>query len=52
MDYARPLTDVFGDGMLLPPLCTQSDYVNFAKSVGFKVFSEPFDISKEVAKTW
>jgi hypothetical protein len=38
--------------MLLPPLCTQSDYVNFAKEVGFKLFSEPFDISKEVAKTW
>jgi hypothetical protein len=45
-------TDVFVDGMLLPPLCTQSDYVNFAKEVGFEVFSEPFDISKEVAKTW
>jgi hypothetical protein len=38
--------------MLLPPLCTQSDYVNFAKAVGFKVYSEPFDISKQVAKTW
>jgi tocopherol O-methyltransferase len=45
-------TDVIEDGMLLPPLCTQSDYVNFAKEVGFRVFSDPFDISKEVAKTW
>lgn len=40
------------DGMLLPPLCTQSDYVNFAKEAGFTVSSEPFDISKDVAKTW
>lgn len=38
--------------MLLPPLCTQSDYVHFAKEAGFTVFSEPFDISKDVAKTW
>jgi hypothetical protein len=38
--------------MLLPPLCTQSDYINFAKQVNLKVFSEPLDISKDVAKTW
>ncbi|KAL8774323.1 MAG: hypothetical protein Q9209_001074 [Squamulea sp. 1 TL-2023] len=40
------------DGMLLPPLCTQSEYANFAKDVGFRVFSECFDISKHVAETW
>ena len=38
--------------MLLPPLCTQSDYVEFAKDAGFSTFSEPFDISKNVARTW
>ncbi len=38
--------------MLLPPLCTQFDYVNFAKEAGFVVLSEPFDISRDVAKTW
>jgi tocopherol O-methyltransferase len=40
------------DGMLLPPLCSQTDYVEYAKLAGFKVLSEPVDISKEVAKTW
>jgi tocopherol O-methyltransferase len=40
------------DGMLLPPLCTQPDYVEFAKRAGFDIFSKPFDISKDVAKTW
>jgi tocopherol O-methyltransferase len=40
------------DGMLLPPLCTQADYVEMAQKVGLKVLSEPLDISKEVAKTW
>ncbi|TVY29437.1 putative tocopherol O-methyltransferase-like protein [Lachnellula hyalina] len=40
------------DGMLLPPLCTQSDYVEMAEKAGFKIFAEPLDISKEVAKTW
>jgi tocopherol O-methyltransferase len=44
--------DNFKDGMLLPPLCTQSDYVRFASAAGLKTFSEPFDISKNVAKTW
>jgi tocopherol O-methyltransferase len=38
--------------MLLPPLCTQSEYVAMAKDAGFKVFAEPLDISKEVARTW
>jgi tocopherol O-methyltransferase len=45
-------TNLITDGMLLPPLCTQADYVEFAKQAGFNVFSEPFDISKNVAKTW
>ncbi len=41
-----------GDGMLLPPLCTQSDYVQYAKDAGLKVHTEPLDISKDVSKTW
>lgn len=44
--------DLRADGMLLPPLCTQSDYVAFAEQAGLSVSSEPFDISKNVAKTW
>ncbi|KAL9005186.1 MAG: hypothetical protein Q9188_002022 [Gyalolechia gomerana] len=40
------------DGMLLPPLCTQSEYVRLAEKAGLKVFSEPLDISQNVSKTW
>lgn len=40
------------DGMLLPPLCSQTDYVNFGRGAGFKTLAEPFDISKQVSKTW
>jgi tocopherol O-methyltransferase len=40
------------DGMLLPPLCTMEEYVAMAEQAGLKVFSEPKDISKQVAKTW
>lgn len=40
------------DGMLLPPLCTQQGYVDFAKGAGFSTLAEPMDISKQVAKTW
>ncbi|KAK5206526.1 hypothetical protein LTR41_007964 [Exophiala xenobiotica] len=40
------------DGMLLPPLCTQADYVSLAESAGLKVLHQPKDISKDVAKTW
>ncbi|MCJ1400926.1 hypothetical protein MMC11_004137 [Xylographa trunciseda] len=40
------------DGMLLPPLCTASEYVDFAEQAGFSIFSKPFDISNEVSKTW
>lgn len=38
--------------MLLPGLNTQSEYVNYAKQAGLNVFSKPFDISKQVSKTW
>jgi tocopherol O-methyltransferase len=40
------------DGMLLPPLCTQQGYVDFAKGAGLSILAEPMDISKQVAKTW
>ncbi|RDL39768.1 uncharacterized protein BP5553_04108 [Venustampulla echinocandica] len=40
------------NGMLLPPLCTQADYVRMAEQAGLKGFAEPFDISKQVSKTW
>ncbi|KAF5673043.1 O-methyltransferase [Fusarium heterosporum] len=40
------------DGMLLPPLCTQEEYINLAKQAGLAVLSEPKDISQEVRKTW
>ncbi|KAH7320290.1 S-adenosyl-L-methionine-dependent methyltransferase [Stachybotrys elegans] len=40
------------DGMLLPPLCTQQNYVDFAKDAGLQVFAEPKDISQQVRKTW
>jgi tocopherol O-methyltransferase len=38
--------------MLLPPLCTQQDYVSLAEAAGLKVLHEPKDISQNVAKTW
>ncbi|KAM7195269.1 S-adenosyl-L-methionine-dependent methyltransferase [Rhypophila sp. PSN 637] len=40
------------DGMLLPPMCTQADYVNLAKEAGLKLLGGPKDISKDVSKTW
>ena len=40
------------DGMLLPPLCTQSDYVRLAEDAGFQCFARPMDVSAEVARTW
>ncbi|KAJ4396718.1 hypothetical protein N0V93_000939 [Gnomoniopsis smithogilvyi] len=40
------------DGMLLPPLCAQVDYVRMAKDAGLSVFSEPKDISTDVKATW
>jgi tocopherol O-methyltransferase len=38
--------------MLLPPLCTQHDYVSLAKDAGLQTLAEPKDISQEVRKTW
>lgn len=40
------------DGMLLPQLCTQSEYVNFANLSGFRSFAQPLDISDNVSRTW
>ncbi|KAK4043024.1 S-adenosyl-L-methionine-dependent methyltransferase [Parachaetomium inaequale] len=40
------------DGMLLPPLCTQQEYVNLATGAGLEVLGGPKDISKDVSKTW
>lgn len=40
------------DGMLLPPLSTMNDYVNFGSKAGFKVKVAPLDISANVSKTW
>jgi len=40
------------DGMLLPPLCTQAGYVQFAEGAGLKTVAGPKDISKDVSKTW
>lgn len=48
----RHNTDQCEDGMLLPGLNTQLEYVHYAKQSGLSVFSPPFDISKEVSKTW
>ncbi|EON95601.1 putative gamma-tocopherol methyltransferase protein [Phaeoacremonium minimum UCRPA7] len=40
------------DGMLLPPLCTQSDYTKFAAAAGLEIYGGPKDISRDVSKTW
>ena len=42
------------DGMLLPPLCTNQEYVKMATDTGLKVMESggPKDISAEVAQTW
>ncbi|GAB1315042.1 hypothetical protein MFIFM68171_05252 [Madurella fahalii] len=40
------------DGMLLPPLCTQQGYIDFARDAGLEVLNGPKDISKDVSKTW
>ncbi|KAL7625042.1 hypothetical protein AAE478_004256 [Parahypoxylon ruwenzoriense] len=40
------------DGMLLPRLYTQDEYVKMAKQAGFRVRRAPVDISRDVAKTW
>lgn len=38
--------------MLLPPLCAQADYVNYAKEAGLSVSGGPKDISEDVKATW
>ena len=38
--------------MLLPPLCTQQEYVQLARDAGLGAVGEPKDISKDVSKTW
>lgn len=40
------------DGMLLPPLCTQDDYVTLATGAGLKTKAAPRDISGDVSQTW
>ena len=42
------------DGMLLPKLHTIDEYVSMAEAVGFRLKDGggPFDISKDVARTW
>ncbi|PSR97033.1 methyltransferase domain-containing protein [Coniella lustricola] len=40
------------DGMLLPPLCTQADYVSLAKEAGLPISGGPTDISMDVKATW
>jgi tocopherol O-methyltransferase len=42
------------DGMLLPRLYTIPEYIDLATEAGFKLKDGggPFDISKDVAKTW
>lgn len=44
--------DTIADGMLLPPLCAQADYVNYAKEAGLEVSGGPKDISEDVKATW
>lgn len=44
--------DMRPDGMLLPPLCAQADYVNYAKEAGLSVSGGPKDISEDVKATW
>lgn len=48
MDDIKPIED----GMLLPPLCVQADYVNLAKEAGLEVLGGPKDISVDVKATW
>ena len=45
-------TNMVTDGMLLPPLCAQADYVNYAKEAGLSVSGGPKDISEDVKATW
>lgn len=45
-------TNLVTDGMLLPPLCAQADYVQYAKEAGLSVSGGPMDISEDVKATW
>jgi len=38
--------------MLLPPLCSESEYLEHAANAGLKLLEGPKDISANVAKTW
>ncbi|KAL1838862.1 hypothetical protein VTJ49DRAFT_2115 [Mycothermus thermophilus] len=40
------------DGMLLPALHTQADYIRLAEEAGLRLLNGPLDISKDVSKTW
>ncbi|KAF3760774.1 S-adenosyl-L-methionine-dependent methyltransferase [Cryphonectria parasitica EP155] len=48
VDDIKPIED----GMLLPPLCTEVDYVSLAKGAGLSVLGGPKDISVDVKATW
>ncbi|KAM0419012.1 hypothetical protein ACHAPT_012063 [Fusarium lateritium] len=54
LDEAAFVNDIkpIEDGMLLPPLCTQKDYVDLASQAGLEIVSGPKDISQEVRQTW
>lgn len=39
-------------GMLLPPLCTRSDYVQFASDAGLATLDEALEIGERVSATW
>ncbi|KUI52478.1 Tocopherol O-methyltransferase, chloroplastic [Cytospora mali] len=48
VDDIKPIED----GMLLPPICAQPDYVHFAKEAGLNTLGGPQDISVDVKATW
>ena len=50
--YSTSNLTLYLDGMLLPPLCTQSDYTKFAAAAGLEIYGGPKDISRDVSKTW
>ena len=54
LTYEQEAQDIkpIEDGMLLPSLFTQSQYVQYAEKAGFRVFAQPLDISGKVSKTW
>ena len=54
LDEVQMDTDIrpIEDGMLLPPLCTQADYMSFAKAASLVAIADPTDISAQVKQTW